>query len=894
MREQKTSGAFDLGGLDLLPLLRPAIEKLLRELLNEFLSGDGLARLLGLQAAAKGELHAPPVKEKKPRKRGKKAHAPSDAKSAKPSVAPVIAPAKPAIAKPPPLPHDADGEWIEVKKPVKQTPWALRAQDWDSPLCPLDEVCKKIGEQKDEFKAVILIPNGEQKIVVENMLAGGGFKYAVLLVVLSKTEGISTTRAMPNAVSVESRPSTVVLCKICKPFASSDEWKNAERRAQAALTLWARSHKCTILDTWRWQRDGRDSHCRYVGLARVPNNEVDLLLGASGSAGWFVDAFKTTACSPWQIEWQQREDGEDDVQYLHRLRRSHCNLGIAAGTRHLGLRHLRQADAEVTRTWVLEHVPAEWTSDDVVNLVKASFSNVYMLSRRRSGRKLCDFFFRASAKADLDLQPFVVQQEGGNVTYWAKHHISKPFVAKETKSLPANRSMDLRVKQGNCVVTKAVATSSGEGGESQQPSEREDKKDAKKQKDGACFYHSAAKGLALLDPPINKLPLELRAITVEHTQKYSKEYALDWDGFGPDGKTNWLTSMSGGAHDFDDAASFQTAHSAAADLGDDDLCIDDFVEDTTGRFAKLVTITTKMPTVGLGNRGAFPAPMVLLRKVLKDPFFGDVPLWPEIMFAKLRWVAVMYLALFGVWTATWSRASSFSMALDSGLFRVAIISRCPIRQVFLSNISSKDRYCAGVIEVARSGGIEKIVICTIYAPVGNDSLAGSLTSEVVAALAVLTDQWLLLGGFNTTQDSPGVGKLLSTGAAFALDEAFEGQGELPGTFSENRRIDFGLSSHRLHAIEIDHAPGVGDHLAVRYQFNFLLDFESCRQPRRSTSFASDKEVGERFRDCWSASSFEAALERDVDEAWQILSNCAEQSIFAGLCWRYAQISVLVS
>ena len=63
-------------------------------------------------------------------------------------------------------------------------------------------------------------------------------------------------------------------------------------------------------------------------------------------------------------------------------------------------------------------------------------------------------------------------------------------------------------------------------------------------KDGACFYHSAAKGLALLDPPINKLPLELRAITVEHMQKYSKEYALDWDGFGPDGKTNWLTSMS--------------------------------------------------------------------------------------------------------------------------------------------------------------------------------------------------------------------------------------------------------------------------------------------------------------------------------------------------------------
>ena len=216
---------------------------------------------------------------------------------------------------------------------------------------------------------------------------------------------------------------------------------------------------------------------------------------------------------------------------------------------------------------------------------------------------------------------------------------------------------------------------------------------------------------------------------------------------------------------------------------------------------------------------------------------------------------------------------------DSGFFRVAIISRCPIRQVFLADVSSPDRYCAGVIEVARHGGIEKIVICNIYAPVGSDNLAGALTAEIVSALTLLTDQWLLLGDFNTTQDSPGVGKLLSTGAAFALDEAFEGHVELPGTFSANRRIDFGLTSHRLHAIEIDHAPGVGDHLAVRYKFNFVYDFESCRQPRRSTSIAPDKEVVARFRDCWSASSFAVALARDVDEAWRYLSDCAEQSIF---------------
>ena len=55
MREQKnfSCGTLDLGGLDLLPLLRPAIEKMLREVDSKFLSGDGLARLLGMQDSAK-------------------------------------------------------------------------------------------------------------------------------------------------------------------------------------------------------------------------------------------------------------------------------------------------------------------------------------------------------------------------------------------------------------------------------------------------------------------------------------------------------------------------------------------------------------------------------------------------------------------------------------------------------------------------------------------------------------------------------------------------------------------------------------------------------------------------------------------------------------------------
>ena len=86
--------------------------------------------------------------------------------------------------------------------------------------------------------------------------------------------------------------------------------------------------------------------------------------------------------------------------------------------------------------------------------------------------------------------------------------------------------------QGGGGVTRAVPTFPGEGNEWQQPSDRADKQDAKKQnvlafappsgftlvpqpKDGACLYHT----------PINKLPLEPQAITVEHMQKHSKDNA---------------------------------------------------------------------------------------------------------------------------------------------------------------------------------------------------------------------------------------------------------------------------------------------------------------------------------------------------------------------------------
>ena len=119
--------------------------------------------------------------------------------------------------------------------------WALCDQGLDSPIYQLEHVCQKVEEQGDKFKGVILIRNGEQKIAVENKLPGA-HKFALLLVVLGKVPDCSVTRVpgvcggrvsfldayasegltAPHPKLVEARPSTAVLCEICKPSCRSD------------------------------------------------------------------------------------------------------------------------------------------------------------------------------------------------------------------------------------------------------------------------------------------------------------------------------------------------------------------------------------------------------------------------------------------------------------------------------------------------------------------------------------------------------------------------------------------------------------------------------------------------------------------------------------------------
>ena len=79
----------------------------------------------------------------------------------------------------------------------------------------------------------------------------------------------------------------------------------------------------------------------------------------------------------------------------------------------------RAHDAQITRVRQLEHVPAQWTQEDATNVLTGTFADLYFLNRRKSGRGLCTFTFRATSPADIDVHPFVVSTDENTLTYWA-------------------------------------------------------------------------------------------------------------------------------------------------------------------------------------------------------------------------------------------------------------------------------------------------------------------------------------------------------------------------------------------------------------------------------------------------------------------------------------------
>lgn len=254
----------------------------------------------------------------------------------------------------------------------------------------------------------------------------------------------------------------------------------------------------------------------------------------------------------------------------------------------------------------------------------------------------------------------------------------------------------------------------------------------------------------------------------------------------------------------------------------------------------------------------FPCDVVGLQEVNINPF-------SHVSFAD-AWRAWGYHCLFGAFDS------------DANVDRVAILSKVRIRQVTLHGVSSATRYVAGVVEIQQSSCVEKVLFCTVYGHANFLDSASGMVREVISGLAQFANKWLALGDFNMTADEGSLCELVSNGAVCSLDDPFC-LSALRATRGDEPRVDYGLCCKHLHPVAVDHTQGIGDHVAVRYQFE--ADFLGHIGPCHANKAVDPSLTPSLFAETWDEPAFNGALQTEqVDVAWQLLSGAAEQALFS--------------
>ena len=115
----------------------------------------------------------------------------------------------------------------------------------------------------------------------------------------------------------------------------------------------------------------------------------------------------------------EQSDQEPASAYLKRCTAIGPEYGLVSGHRQLGLRVRRDPNSPVSRIWLLEGTPRDWTTDQVTHALASTFDSVQLMRQRRR-RAQVDYFFKGSTKSQHDLIAIPVAIDQGEITLWAR------------------------------------------------------------------------------------------------------------------------------------------------------------------------------------------------------------------------------------------------------------------------------------------------------------------------------------------------------------------------------------------------------------------------------------------------------------------------------------------
>eukprot|EP00439_Symbiodinium_sp_Y106_P035059 s1179_g4.t1 len=328
--------------------------------------------------------------------------------------------------------------------------WSLRSTDWSDPVTNYDDLVASASGAEETVRAVALVDE-EQKETLTSLYRGCGKPHALLLVVLQTgpdTERcpgsvgggalafrqVKFTRACAPGLAppgpktqikvgkVELVPSAVVYVRFVQKYLEKDVWAQALKHPQRLVLEHMARHRLKAMDSWGWaveQTPGGAGQQQIFGKLRLPEKDVSALLATSGAPAFYEPA-RSVQLGPVTTEWVPLQEGETPAAYLARCLTVAAPLGLVAGRRQLGRRGPHDPKVPMQRLWLVQMVPNAVTVEQLTAVLSHAFTDVEMVFQRRRGSTK-DYTFRGKSTEQGDSLAVPLQYGTDNLVLWVRH-----------------------------------------------------------------------------------------------------------------------------------------------------------------------------------------------------------------------------------------------------------------------------------------------------------------------------------------------------------------------------------------------------------------------------------------------------------------------------------------
>ena len=209
---------------------------------------------------------------------------------------------------------------------------------------------------------------------------------------------------------------------------------------------------------------------------------------------------------------------------------------------------------------------------------------------------------------------------------------------------------------------------------------------------------------------------------------------------------------------------------------------------------------------------------------------------------------------------------------------VAFLSRWPLDKFIFDSLPVEMQFQQGrwlTVRVHRPGA--RPFFCTnVYLHASGKTEKRCLAEKLFETIATGGDEVLFIGDWNCTPEEQPVSNVLRNGQLHLADDIAGAEVAAIPTRAGGRHIDFALYSVGLVPCARSQARGLADHDLVMYEFA-VSDIEPFFRVQRPLRLAAESPVKD---EVWSQSfpdkQFEEMLSCfDVQQAWNLLSDCAE-------------------